>query len=71
MGYRVSTHGCCGASCIVNLIGQEVPVKSTDTFIWESSAPAAKPASRLDPSREALTDFCHALLNANEFFYLH
>jgi hypothetical protein len=60
-----------GGSCIVNLIGQEVPGKSTDTFIWESSAPAAKPAARQDPTREALTDFCHALLNANEFFYLH
>ncbi len=60
-----------GSSCIVNLIGQEVPGKSTDTFIWESSAPAAKPAARQDPTREALTDFCHALLNANEFFYLH
>ena len=32
---------------------------------------AAKPAARQDPTREALTDFCHALLNANEFFYLH
>jgi len=57
--------------CIVNLIGQEVPAKSTDTFVWESSAPAAKPATRQDPAREALADFCHALLNANEFFYLH
>jgi hypothetical protein len=60
-----------GTHCIVNLIGQDIPAQSTETFIWESSAPAAKPATQEDPAREALTDFCHALLNANEFFYLH
>jgi hypothetical protein len=60
-----------GSSCIINLIGQEIPEKSTSVFIWETSTPSAKPSPQLDPAREALTDFCHALLNTNEFFYLH
>ncbi len=35
----------------------------------ETSAASAAP-TRIDPTAEALTDFCHTLLNANEFFYL-
>ncbi len=60
-----------GSGCIANITGQEVPAQSNDAFIWETSAPASKPAAKIDPAREALADFCHALLNANEFFYLH
>ena len=60
-----------GSGCIINITGQEVPVKSDSVFTWETSTPAAKPTVKLDPAREALADFCHALLNANEFFYLH
>jgi hypothetical protein len=59
------------ANCVMNLIGQDVPVKSNDVFTWQASAQTAKPSTRPDPAREALTDFCHALLNSNEFFYLH
>ncbi len=36
---------------------------------WETSAAGAKSGAP-DPSREALADLCHALLNSNEFFYL-
>jgi hypothetical protein len=39
-------------------------------WAWESSAAPTKNSGALDPSREALTDLCHALLNSNEFFYL-
>ncbi len=60
-----------GSGCIVNITGGEVPAQSDSIFTWETSTPAAKPSVKIDPAREALTDFCHALLNANEFFYLH
>ena len=60
-----------GANCVVNLIGQDVPAQSNEVFTWQASAQATKPTHRPDPAREALTDFCHALLNSNEFFYLH
>ncbi len=60
-----------GSGCIINITGQEVPAQSDSIFTWETSVPAAKPTVKIDPAREALADFCHALLNANEFFYLH
>lgn len=58
-------------SCIANLIGGEIPVQSTKSLVWQTSNPALKHAETPDAAREALADFCHALLNANEFFYLH
>jgi hypothetical protein len=39
---------------------------------WESSTPAPKSSGgTFDPNKEALADLCHALINSNEFFYLH
>ncbi len=34
-------------------------------------APKPKPAGASEPVLAAMTDFCHALLNSNEFLYLH
>lgn len=59
------------SNCVVNLIGQEIPIQSTEVFTWQTSSGPAKSANVQVPAREALTDFCHALLNSNEFFYLH
>lgn len=60
-----------GTHCVVNLIGQEIPTQSNDVFTWLGSRPPDKASNRQDPAREALVDFCHTLLNSNEFFYLH
>ena len=32
---------------------------------------AAQPRGAVDPNRAALIDFCHVLLNSNEFLYVH
>jgi hypothetical protein len=37
-------------------------------FTWSG---AAGDAGANDPRRQAMTDLCQALLNSNEFFYLH
>ena len=44
----------------------EHPASSTSWF--RRPAPKPTPSS---PSLTAVTDFCHALLNSNEFLYLH
>lgn len=70
--WKPMQHASSGSACIVNVIADEVPVSSNSEMTWETSVAAAKPnAQQPDARREALTDFCHALLNSNEFFYLH
>jgi len=70
--WKPMQHAGSGGSCVVNVIADEVSPTSTAEMIWETSVAAAKPNTpQTDSLREALTDFCHALLNANEFFYLH
>lgn len=45
----------------------ETPAPDT---VWKRSA-TVPPASAIPSLNEAVTDFCHALLNSNEFLYLH
>lgn len=62
-------------SCVVDvnadlagaLIGSQDPKFA---WKWESAAPPATPKGATDPTKEAVADFCHVLLNANEFFYM-
>jgi hypothetical protein len=39
-----------------------------ETLAWASNE---APKVKVDPKKQALTDLCHVLLNASEFFYLH
>jgi hypothetical protein len=43
-------------------------VIQSETLAWASNE---APKVKLDPKKQALTDLCHVLLNASEFFYLH
>ena len=45
----------------------ETPAPGT---VWKRNAPA-RPPSTAPSLNGAVTDFCHALLNSNEFLYLH
>ncbi len=47
----------------------EAPFKDSSPNRHDIAAPAA-PAVKEDPRRAALADFCHVLLNANEFLYV-
>jgi hypothetical protein len=64
------------ATCVVDVNADQFTsmekAPAPTRWSWESTVPAAASGSvRLDPAREALADLCHALLNSNEFFYLH
>lgn len=55
--------------CLFDAQAQTLSNTSAPKFVWEkSSVPAAGPT--LSPKLEALADFCHALINSNEFLYL-
>jgi hypothetical protein len=70
--WKPMQHASQGNSCVANIIADEVSPTSTGDWVWESSATQTQtPTRQLDASREALIDFCHALINSNEFFYLH
>jgi len=57
-----------GGGCLFDAQAESIKSTSEPLFIWENAA-----AKSLDSSveLEALTDFCHALINSNEFLYLH
>ena len=43
---------------------------SEPRFVWEKTKPK-ETSKRLSAKQEALADFCHSLINSNEFLYLH
>ena len=43
---------------------------SEPRFVWEQSKPKES-SKRKSARHEAVADFCHALINSNEFLYLH
>ena len=56
--------------CLFDAQAETLTNTSEPKFIWEKSP--AKPASggNISTRLEAMTDFCHALINSNEFLYL-
>ncbi len=57
-----------GGDCLFDAQAESIKSTREPLFIWEkSAAKAAPPSAQLD----AVTDFCHALINSNEFLYLH
>lgn len=52
-----------------NFVGSNGEIPAPDTA-WKRAAPTT-PASAPPSLSGAVTDFCHALLNSNEFLYLH
>ena len=63
-------------TCVADITADEVPnmtiAPETHQWTWESSQ-TSPPTSHgsTDSTKEALADLCHALINSNEFFYLH
>ncbi|MEZ5387849.1 MAG: PSD1 and planctomycete cytochrome C domain-containing protein [Prosthecobacter sp.] len=61
-------------TCIVDVSADHaaamIKAPAPSRWTWESSASVTKAGGAPDPSREALADLCHALLNSNEFFYM-
>lgn len=70
-GKLMSWAGATDASCVVDVNADNATEMLKTAWKWETSAPPASPKGATDPNREAIADFCHVLLNANEFFYLH
>ena len=63
-------------TCVADIIADQLPsmlkAPAPQQWSWESSTPAPKSSGgTFDPNKEALADLCHALINSNEFFYLH
>ncbi|MCE9520219.1 MAG: PSD1 and planctomycete cytochrome C domain-containing protein [Verrucomicrobia bacterium] len=54
--------------CLFDAQAESIKSTQEPLFIWEKSATKSiTPSAQLD----AVTDFCHALINSNEFLYLH
>jgi len=57
------------------IFGKKSPTAPSDTASAPPEKPAsleasAKPAGNLSPEAEAVADFCHAIINSNEFLYV-
>ena len=67
--------GATDATCVVDvnadMAAEMLKGSPKAPWHWESGTTPVSAKGTLDPDREAVTDFCHVLLNANEFFYLH
>ncbi|TDU64040.1 cytochrome c [Prosthecobacter fusiformis] len=67
--------GATDASCVVDvnadMVTEMLKGDPKTAWRWESAAAPVSTKGRMDPGQEAVTDLCHVLLNANEFFYLH
>ncbi|MEN3942143.1 PSD1 and planctomycete cytochrome C domain-containing protein [Prosthecobacter sp. SYSU 5D2] len=67
--------GATDATCVVDvnadITAEMLKGDAKTAWRWESGATPVTARGALDPEREAVTDLCHVLLNANEFFYLH
>ena len=70
MSWTVNSDPTCIADISADQAATMLQAPKESRWSWESSAAPTKASGALDPSREALTDLCHALLNSNEFFYL-
>ena len=57
-----------GGGCLFDAQAESIKSTSEPLFIWEKAA--TKPAGH-SVELDALTDFCHVLINSNEFLYLH
>jgi len=74
-GRLMAWAGAGDASCVADIsadsLAEMLKGDPKTAWRWETTSPAVTAKGAPDPDREALTDLCHILLNANEFFYLH
>lgn len=74
-GRLMSWVGATDANCIVDVnadqVSEMVKGNPATAWRWESSATTPSAKGAMDPSREAVADLCHILLNSNEFFFIH
>jgi len=76
-GSLMAWAGPSAANCVVDVNADSAAemlkpaTGQTAPWRWESSAATDSVKGTPDPRHEAVADLCHALLNSNEFFYLH
>jgi hypothetical protein len=63
-------------TCIADISADQVTTMQAasmpERWAWESSQTAPKTkGGPTDARKEAIADLCHAVINSNEFFYLH
>jgi hypothetical protein len=56
--------------CLFDAQAETLSNTSEPKFVWEKSAAKPGSGSIASPQLEALADFCHVLINSNEFLYL-
>ncbi len=56
--------------CLFDAQAETLTSTSEPKFIWDKPPVKAPSGATLSPRLEALADFCHALINSNEFLYL-
>jgi hypothetical protein len=72
MSWATNADPTCIADINADLVSTMSKAAPTQRWDWESSIVVAKTkGGEFDPNKEAVVDLCHALLNSNEFFYLH
>jgi hypothetical protein len=56
--------------CLFDAQAETLSSTSEPKFMWEKSAVKTASGRTVSPRLEALADFCHVLINSNEFLYL-
>ncbi|MFZ4764682.1 MAG: PSD1 and planctomycete cytochrome C domain-containing protein [Roseimicrobium sp.] len=56
--------------CLFDAQAETLASTSEPKFVWEKTASKPGPGVMASPRLEALADFCHVLINSNEFLYL-
>jgi hypothetical protein len=56
--------------CLFDAQAETLANTSEPKFTWEKAGVKAASGSTASPRFEALADFCHVLINSNEFLYL-
>jgi hypothetical protein len=56
--------------CLFDAQAETLSNTSEPKFVWEKSAAKPGRGAVASPLLEALADFCHVLINSNEFLYL-
>ncbi|HSI62174.1 MAG TPA: PSD1 and planctomycete cytochrome C domain-containing protein [Candidatus Saccharimonadia bacterium] len=56
--------------CLFDAQAETLTNTSEPKFVWEKQPAKSPTGATISPRLEALADFCHALINSNEFLYL-
>ncbi len=70
MAWVGASEATCIADVNADLAATMLKALPAQAWSWETSTSLTKGKRPADPSKEAVADFCHALFNSNEFFYL-